>query len=384
MFEVVEEDYFGKGVVTLCVQLIWIPMLFIPLSFVVTILLVVLFALLTRNSEDSTGPGSARNKPFLMLILLAAFQAFLSGLRWGYEIEAVRFITPLCAALMPSLIYSGVSKLVRVDGFSRPVHLAMYAIPFAVILTLMVAWPAAIDFVLPLLFLSYAAAILRLMWAGPDVLQKAPFENAVPAHRALVFAALALVLSALLDLSVSLDIVWTYGEYTPALVTFGNLLALVLLSIPGFVVVQGRTSTEGGIGSQGGGERGTATGGTGPAFDETEDKQTLDIVSNLMTAKHLYRDPDLNLDRLARRALIPARQISTAINRATGKNVSQYVNEFRIAEACRLLAETSRPVTEIMFEAGFQTKSNFNREFRRVTDMTPLEWRQHQAAASPG
>jgi AraC-like DNA-binding protein len=63
-------------------------------------------------------------------------------------------------------------------------------------------------------------------------------------------------------------------------------------------------------------------------------------------------------------ATIPARQISAAINRLAAKNVSQYVNEHRIAAACRLLAETDRPVATIIFEVGFQTKSNFNREFR--------------------
>ncbi|AOG12793.1 helix-turn-helix domain protein (plasmid) [Agrobacterium sp. RAC06] len=85
------------------------------------------------------------------------------------------------------------------------------------------------------------------------------------------------------------------------------------------------------------------------------------------------------IDRLARKALIPARQISTAINRTTGKNFSQYVNEFRIAEACRLLAETKKLVTEVMLDVGFQTKSNFNREFRRVTDMTPAQRRAKRA-----
>jgi AraC-like DNA-binding protein len=76
------------------------------------------------------------------------------------------------------------------------------------------------------------------------------------------------------------------------------------------------------------------------------------------------------------------RQISAAINRATGKNVSQYVNEFRIAEACALLVETDKPVTEIMLDVGFQTKSNFNREFRRVTNMTPVQWRQSRAKSA--
>jgi len=110
-----------------------------------------------------------------------------------------------------------------------------------------------------------------------------------------------------------------------------------------------------------------------------EDADTIRRVDETMQEKKLYRDANLNLNRLARRAGIPARQISAAINRTTGKNVSQYVNEHRVAEACRLLNETDQSVTEIMLTVGFQTKSNFNREFRRVTDMAPLAWRNSNA-----
>lgn len=95
-----------------------------------------------------------------------------------------------------------------------------------------------------------------------------------------------------------------------------------------------------------------------------------------METKRVYRDIDLNLDLLARKMGVPARQISMAINNATGKNVSQFVNEFRVAEACDLLVKTKKPVIEIMLDVGFLSKSNFNREFRRVTDTTPLAWRQ--------
>lgn len=59
----------------------------------------------------------------------------------------------------------------------------------------------------------------------------------------------------------------------------------------------------------------------------------------------------------------------------------QVVNDFRIAEAMRLLAETDRPVTTIQFEAGFLTKSNFNREFRRVTGTSPSAYRKGLNAA---
>ncbi len=98
-----------------------------------------------------------------------------------------------------------------------------------------------------------------------------------------------------------------------------------------------------------------------------------------MKKKALYKDADLNLARLARKAGVPARKVSSAINRVKGKNVSQFVNEYRIDEACRLLTESDRSITELMFEAGFQTKSNFNREFSRVTGVSPKQWREHNS-----
>ncbi|WP_425336232.1 helix-turn-helix domain-containing protein [Sinorhizobium garamanticum] len=60
----------------------------------------------------------------------------------------------------------------------------------------------------------------------------------------------------------------------------------------------------------------------------------------------------------------------------------QVVNEYRIEEAKRLLAQSNLPVTTIIFEAGFQTKSNFNREFLRVTGMSPSDYRRSNSLPS--
>ena len=87
---------------------------------------------------------------------------------------------------------------------------------------------------------------------------------------------------------------------------------------------------------------------------------------------------------LARRAGIPARRISGAINRLTDMNVSQYVNDHRIREACRLLRETDHAVTAVMFEAGFQTKSNFNREFARMNGENPTQFRKRRVPQKSG
>ena len=60
---------------------------------------------------------------------------------------------------------------------------------------------------------------------------------------------------------------------------------------------------------------------------------------------------------------------------ATGTTLVDYVNDLRIGHACRLLAETATPVTEICFESGFANLSNFNRCFRRRRGMTPSQFR---------
>lgn len=93
----------------------------------------------------------------------------------------------------------------------------------------------------------------------------------------------------------------------------------------------------------------------------------------LMAEKRLWLDPDLTLARIARRMGVPSKALSVAINRVKGENVSRVVNGWRIAEACRLM-RNGASVTEAMLGAGFNTKSNFNREFLRVKGMAPKDW----------
>ncbi len=62
------------------------------------------------------------------------------------------------------------------------------------------------------------------------------------------------------------------------------------------------------------------------------------------------------------------------INRRTGENVSRFINNCRIAHACERL-QTGENVTSAMLASGFNTKSNFNREFIRVTGKVPSAWK---------
>ena len=99
-----------------------------------------------------------------------------------------------------------------------------------------------------------------------------------------------------------------------------------------------------------------------------------------MNDTHLYTDSNLTLARVARRLSVPVRDVSNAINRTTGENFSRYINGFRIRHAQVALRETELSITEVMFEAGFVSKSSFNTEFRRLTGQTPSQFRADRAA----
>ncbi|TCM54476.1 hypothetical protein C8J36_105334, partial [Rhizobium sp. PP-F2F-G48] len=200
----------------------------------------------------------------------------------------------------------------------------VHGLPTLTIVLLLVLEREAIDLALIAIFVGYALAILRLMRPGTDALRLAPFEGAAPAYRASLFSALCLLLSAAVDLFVVLDLAWAQGAYVRPVIAIANLCLLVILAIaaastgapPERVPVMPSAPDVPAF-------EAPASEGPAPEAATAEEAGTMDAIERLMQTKRVYRDVDLNLDRLARKAGIPARQISAAINRATGKNVSQ-------------------------------------------------------------
>lgn len=60
----------------------------------------------------------------------------------------------------------------------------------------------------------------------------------------------------------------------------------------------------------------------------------------------------------------------------TRKSFTAFVNEVRLNQASKLLIETSKSVTEVCLESGFNNLSNFNRQFRTMYNNNPLTFRK--------
>lgn len=60
----------------------------------------------------------------------------------------------------------------------------------------------------------------------------------------------------------------------------------------------------------------------------------------------------------------------------TNKSVFEYLNDIRIDYACKLLINRELSITQIAYESGFNSISHFNRQFRKITDGSPREYRK--------
>lgn len=74
---------------------------------------------------------------------------------------------------------------------------------------------------------------------------------------------------------------------------------------------------------------------------------------------------------------ISAGHLSELVKEQSGKPAITHIHERLIVEAKRLLVHTDYAVKEIAFHLGFDDASYFNRFFKRLTDITPANYRNN-------
>ena len=60
----------------------------------------------------------------------------------------------------------------------------------------------------------------------------------------------------------------------------------------------------------------------------------------------------------------------------TRKTYIDFLNDYRIGQACKLLRKKDNTVSQVCYESGFSNLSNFNRKFKEVTGKTPREYKR--------
>lgn len=336
----------------------------IPLPFAISLLLAIVSARMTRRWMQGRTNGG-----FLALVVYCAILSAVVGLRWSYNTPLIRLMQPVMASVLPPLAWISFA-LSRGSPLRSLSGMLLHAVPIIVVIVLSVAGREILDPVLVALFLGYGLALILAAKRGSEHFSLARIGEEPQLRKAMFLAGMLLIVSGIMDFAVAASLALGGEEWARDVLTAGTVLTL---AAAGYVAI-------------------VADGSVPPSHDDEDNDPDYDpdpdpqaagndagivaAIDVLMRERRLYRDPNLTLDRLARRARIPARQISGALNRTWGRNISQVINEYRVEEAKRLLAESSQTIVVVMLEAGFQTKSNFNREFRRVTGTTPSDFRR--------
>ena len=94
-----------------------------------------------------------------------------------------------------------------------------------------------------------------------------------------------------------------------------------------------------------------------------------------------HSDEELSLAAVARVANMSATYFSEKFKEVGGINFVDYVARTRVGKARNLFLNSNRRVSEVAFEVGFQSLSQFNRAFRKVAGQTPRECRAALVAA---
>ncbi len=125
-------------------------------------------------------------------------------------------------------------------------------------------------------------------------------------------------------------------------------------------------------------------------FSKTEEKKfiqnsTLKMSNNVAALERVqivydyilknFSDTQLNLDDVAQLLNLTKSSFCKFIKKSTNKTFSQILNEIRINEGCKLLIQNQKSVSEISYSVGYNEASYFNRKFREIMIVSPLEYK---------
>ena len=85
---------------------------------------------------------------------------------------------------------------------------------------------------------------------------------------------------------------------------------------------------------------------------------------------------EISLDEMAKEVNMTVPAFCRYFKKLTGKTFTHFVNEFRIAHACKLLSEGALPISAICYESGFNNFSHFNKQFKLITQNSPSKYRK--------
>jgi len=118
---------------------------------------------------------------------------------------------------------------------------------------------------------------------------------------------------------------------------------------------------------------------------DAENQEKIDMLEKFMIDQKLFLDASLTMYDLSKHLNMPVRELSLLINHDLDQHFFDFINGYRIRQAMEILRDPAKKeytVLEILYDVGFNSKSSFNTAFKKLTRLTPTEYRlRHLKAA---
>ena len=104
-----------------------------------------------------------------------------------------------------------------------------------------------------------------------------------------------------------------------------------------------------------------------------------DFVRNAIEFINVHYAEDLKISDVARSCDVSESHFRRMFENSMHMKPMDYINMVRVDEACRLIRRRENSLEQIGISVGYDTASTFIRNFKKLTDMTPRQWRDVQA-----
>lgn len=104
-----------------------------------------------------------------------------------------------------------------------------------------------------------------------------------------------------------------------------------------------------------------------------DDNHRIDVIYDFVRSNF---ESKITVDEIAEKVNMSTPAFCRFFKKSTAKTFIQFLNEYRVAHACKLISEESMSISEIALDCGFQNLSNFNRAFKKVTAKSPSDYKQ--------
>jgi AraC-like DNA-binding protein len=104
-------------------------------------------------------------------------------------------------------------------------------------------------------------------------------------------------------------------------------------------------------------------------------KQKNDRLSDVFKYINMHYADEIHLDYISKLANLTPQSFCRVFKAKTKKRFVEYLNEVRVSNACKQLIETDMSISEIAYQCGYKTVSNFNKLFKKISGITPKEYK---------